>query len=68
MKSFNNKQITFMKKLGLNLNFSKLSDNDVFAIEDIVATHLQSNGFDKEYNPTKDGLMCESILDTLSEI
>lgn len=62
---FNNKQKEFMKKIGVSVNFDHLTDDDCIAIEEIVAERLQKNGFDKDYNPTDEGLMCESILDEL---
>lgn len=63
---FNKNQIEFMKKIGISIkSFSELTDEDVDLIEDKVSEHLQKNGFDSEYSPTKDGEMCESILDML---
>jgi hypothetical protein len=62
---FNNKQKEFMKEIGISVNFDHLTDDDYIAIEETVSEWLQKNGFDKGYNPTDDGLMCESILDEL---
>ena len=62
---FNNKQKEFMKEIGISVNFGHLTDDDYIAIEETVSEWLQKNGFDKGYNPTDDGLMCESILDEL---
>lgn len=33
-----------------------------------VEQYLQIHGFDIDYNPTEIGLMCESILDDISDI
>ena len=64
--AFSNDQIEFMKKIGISVDFSKdLSDADHEAIEEKVAEHLQKSGFDKDYLPTEEGKMCESILDEL---
>ncbi len=64
--AFSKNQIEFMKEIGISVDFSKqLSDADYEAIEEKVAEHLQKNGFDKDYLPTEDGKMCESILDAL---
>ena len=62
---FNNKQKEFMKEIGISVNFDHLTDDDYIAIEETVSERLQKNGFDKDYNPTDEGLMCESILDEL---
>lgn len=62
---FNNKQKEFMKEIGISVNFDHLTDDDYIAIEETVSEWLQKNGFDMGYNPTDDGLMCESILDEL---
>lgn len=64
--TFSKNQIEFMKKIGISVDFSKkLSDADIEIIEDKVSEHLQKSGFDKDYMPTKEGKMCESILDLL---
>ena len=63
---FSQKQIEFMCKIGLPLSTSgSLSDHDYILIEDKVSEHLQKHGFDKNYNTTEDGKICESILDLL---
>ncbi len=64
--AFSKNQIEFMKKIGISVDFSKpLSAADYETIEEKVSTHLQKNGFDKDYLPTEEGKMCESILDLL---
>ncbi len=63
---FDEKQIAFMQAIGLNLDFDHLKEDDYIKIEDTVAEKLQISGFDKEYNATETGKMCESILDQLS--
>lgn len=63
---FDKKQIAFMQSIGLNLDFDHLKEDDYNKIEDAVAEKLQISGFDKEYNVTETGKMCESILDQLS--
>lgn len=63
---FNDNQIEFMKKIGISINsFDNLSDEDIDLIEDKVSEHLQKRGFNKDYSTTRDGQMCESILDML---
>ena len=63
---FNKKQIEFMRSLGLKFNFENLTDDDLFQLEDVVGEKLQRSGFDKNYDATAVGLMCESILDQLA--
>lgn len=62
---FDEKQIKFMRSIGLNLDFEHLSDDDCFQIEKAVADKLQKSGFDENYDITAVGKMCESILDRL---
>lgn len=63
---FDNKQIEFMRKIGIDIDFSKvLSAFDFETIEEKVSEWLQKNGFDKNYEPTQYGKVCESILDVL---
>lgn len=58
----NEKQKQLLYRLGLNEN-SKLD-----VIEDKVGDYLALNGFDENYKPTEDGLICESILDYIDTI
>jgi len=64
---FNQEQIKYMIKIGLNLNFDNLSDDDIIKIDDVVGDRLMTVGFDKNYEPNWDGRMCESILDVIGE-
>lgn len=63
---FQPKQIDFLQSLGMNFDFNSLSDAQLVQIEDAVAEKLQISGFDKAYQITPIGELCESILDTLS--
>lgn len=62
---FTYEQKKFMENIGITVNFDRMADTDYIEIEDKVSTYLQRKGFDADYKPTKDGLMCESILDNL---
>lgn len=62
---FSDEQIEYMQGLGLNFDFSNLSDDEWIAIEDTVGDRLVYAGLDKDYNPNQEGVMCESILDML---
>ena len=64
---FEKDQISFMQKMGITIDFSRsLTETEYQEIEEKVAIYLQIFGFDKNYNPTAEGLMCESILDRLN--
>ena len=65
---FNNEQINFMKKIGLLINFKKPSDKEFTQIEETTSRYLQEKGFDDNYNPTKEGIICEEILDILGAL
>lgn len=62
---FNEKQIEFMRDIGIVVDFEKLSDADLVLIEEKVADRLETSGFDEDYNVTDEGKMCESILDMI---
>ena len=62
---FDDKQIEFLKTLGIDIDFKHPSDDDLVMVEDAVAEKLQVSGFDEEYEITEIGKMCESILDLL---
>lgn len=56
-----------MESIGIDVDFSNLSHEDIVLIEEKVADELEINGFDIEYNPTETGTMCESILDMMND-
>lgn len=59
---FSEKQINFMKQIGLSINFENLSYSETDRVEEMVSEYLQGQGFDEEYDPTEEGEICESIL------
>jgi hypothetical protein len=67
--NFNEEQIALLKEIGLNLNFtSSLSEDDIFEIDDRVADHLINYGIGEDDKPNHIGLICESILEVLSDL
>ena len=50
------------------LNLEKLTDDEYCELEDAVTDRLRYCGFDENDEPTKDGIMCESIIDVLTSI
>ena len=64
--TFSQEQMDFMNRIGISIDFSKgLRDGDDELIEEQVSAYLQKNGFDKNYKPTAEGEMCETILDMI---
>ena len=63
--NFTENQIEFMQQLGIEADFSNITDEDIVEIEDVVSEYLQQKGFDSNYSINDDGKMCESILDIL---
>lgn len=61
---FNSKEIQIMKKLGLTLDFSSLSDDDLVKIEEAVGDFYTREA-QKTERATETILLCESILDKL---
>ncbi len=66
IKLFTADQISFMKELGIHVNFSAPTVDEIEQIEDSVSWHLQKYGFDENYFPNADGKMCEAILTELA--
>lgn len=63
---FTDKQIDFMRSIGLNFNFSNLSEDDYFTIEDLVGEWLQLHGIDETGEDVNEiGRMCVSVLNAL---
>lgn len=65
---FNNKQLEILNQIGFDFDVQKnLSEDEYFIIDEKVADYLMFNGFNKNDEPNEIGLICESILDILSE-
>lgn len=62
---FSNEQLKLMRKIGLNLDFNNLSDDDWVNIEAKVSDYYMQFCLDKNYFPNREGTICESILDNL---
>ncbi len=66
---FNEKQMELLKILQINCTKeSDYSNEDLDKIEDAVSEKLQIDGFDKDYNVTEVGKICESILDMIADL
>ena len=64
---FSQKQVEFMKSIGLDMDFLRLSDDDYCKIEEIVGDIYTEEAQEHPNEATDTVLMCESILDKLSE-
>lgn len=62
---FSEKQIAFMRSIGLDLDFSNLADDDYVRIEDVVGGIYTAEVQEYKQGATEVTIMCESILDTL---
>lgn len=61
---FHPKEIELMKRLGLTINFSSPSDNELVRIEEVVGDFYTQEA--QETNAaTETILLCESILDKM---
>lgn len=60
-------EIEFLKSLDLKLDYKHIDDWDTewAEVEDRVGDELVMRGLDKNYNPNRIGVICESILDKL---
>ena len=61
---FNAKEIDFMKKIGLNFDFSSLTDDEFIDIESIVGDYYTKKA-QSTSRQTEEILLCEAILDKL---
>jgi hypothetical protein len=62
---FTKKELSLMRRLGLNFDFDNLSDDEWVELEDTVGDYLCLSCFDKDYNIKPEGVICEAILDKL---
>lgn len=66
---FNEKQAELLKSLQINCASGlEYSNDDLDKIEEAVSEKLQVEGFDKDYNVTEIGEVCESILDLIADL
>lgn len=61
---FNAKEIDFMKKIGLNFDFSSLSDDEFIEVESTVGDYYTKKA-QSTSKVTAEILMCEAILGKL---
>ena len=64
---YSDEQVKFMKGIGIDVDFDNLTDDDIVEIETRVGDKYVMDGLDEDYNPTEEGMMCESILDMMND-
>lgn len=63
---FSDKEIQFIKsKLHLDINTDTPSGDDLGKLEEVCGEYLTLHCLDNNYEPTDEGLLCESILDKI---
>lgn len=62
---FTKEQIAFMRSIGLELDFSRLSSDDYVQIEETVGDVYTAEAQEHEKEATANMLLCEAILDRL---
>ena len=55
-------------KFSLNFDYSHMTDDEYFKLNDTVADYLLTKGLGPDYEPTPDGRMCEEILDAIADL
>ena len=72
MICFNNEQMIFLKKIRAPFDTSKklseLSDDEYFRLEEFIADYFQIHGIEANDDINDVGVMCESIIDVLSDV
>lgn len=65
---FDEKQLKLLKKLDIPFDIEQdLTDEQIVYIEEAVGDYLVRSCLDKNYNPTQEGMICESIIDYIAE-
>jgi hypothetical protein len=64
-KIYSKEQIEYMKSIGLDFDYSNMTDENWCKIENTVGNKLTLECLDENDNPNKEGLFCYSILDLL---
>lgn len=65
---FNSEQVKLLEKLNLSFSIhNDLSDDDIEELDDKVSDYFSSNCISSD-DVTEEGLICESIIDLISEL
>ena len=65
---FNDEQLNMFKEIGRPIEDRSYSDDEIIELDELIADRLMYSGFDEDYNPTKEGIICESILDIFGDM
>ena len=63
---FSEEQKSFMKKIGLDINFDNPTIEEFDELSIVVDDYRMGYGCGEDYLPNKEGLICDSILDIVS--
>lgn len=67
--AFNDEQKRLLKKILPQVNVeTEISEDDYFLIDETVADYLTLHCFDEDYEPNREGIVCEDILDILADV
>jgi|GEM_PF-927582 len=66
---FNDEQRKLLNKIVPNINLdSDLTDDELIEMEDELGDHLTLKCLDDNYEPTREGVVCEDLLEILGNI
>lgn len=67
--TFNDEQRKLLNKIVPNINLdSDLTDDELIEMEDELGDHLTLHCLNKEYEPNREGVICEDLLEILANI
>lgn len=67
--TFNDEQKRLLKKILPQVDVeAEISEDDYFLIDETVADYLTLHCFDEDYEPNREGIVCEDILEILGNI
>ncbi|ACV23247.1 hypothetical protein [Slackia heliotrinireducens] len=65
---FSSAEKKLLARLGLEGNYGQLTNDELFAIDEVVTEFLMDEGIDDEGNVTEQGRICEQIIEKLAEV
>lgn len=66
---FSNEQVDLLKQMNIAFDFqAEINDDQIFELDEKVSDYFALNGLDRSSEVNKIGVICESIIDMLSEL
>lgn len=63
MKRLNEEQVSLLSCMGLPTSFDKMTDDELMAVEDVLADEMQTNGLnDAGDGLNEHGVLCRSVI------